>query len=244
MKTRVLSGMVYMAILIAAYVLKVLVHDLCFDLLIYAFALIGTHEIVNAVGDKLTKSQKVLVFAFAIVGIPLIAIAEVYGRGVYASAVCFLVFTVLNLCLFVVKHEESTPENVGMSFFCAVYPTLMLVPLVLVNHIVDTATMEKYAFNSNLAILLIWVISPISDTFAYLFGKFLRGKFQIGIFIAGQGDSQVSFTVIFDGAENFQLKFGTIFINDGNKIRTVFVLHHGAPPNLRIFHPYYTRLTL
>mgnify|MGYP003301693540 CR=1 FL=1 len=177
MKTRVLSGMVYMAILIVAYVLKVLVHDLCFDLLIYAFALIGTHEIVNAVGDKLTKSQKVLVFAFAIVGIPLIAIAEVYGRGVYASAVCFLVFTVLNLCLFVVKHEESTPENVGMSFFCAVYPTLMLVPLVLVNHIVDTATMEKYAFNSNLAILLIWVISPISDTFAYLFGKFLRGKF-------------------------------------------------------------------
>ena len=177
MKTRLLSGMVYVTILIIAYVLKVLVHDLCFDLLTYAFALIGTYEIVNAVSDKLTKSQKVLVFAFAIVCIPVVAFSELYGFGVYASAVSFSVFALLNLCLFVVKHEETTPENVGMSFFCAVYPTLMLVPLVLANHIANTATMEKYAFNSNLAILLILVISPIADSFAYLFGKFLRGKF-------------------------------------------------------------------
>ena len=177
MKTRLISGTVYVAILAIAYALKALVHDLCFDLLIYAFALIGTSEIVNAVGDKLTKTQKVLVFAFAVVCIPFVAVAELYRLGVQTTSVCFLVFAVLNFCLFVLKHEETTPENVGMSFFCAVYPTLMLVPLVLANHIVDTPTMEKYAFNSDLAILLILVISPISDTFAYLFGRFLRGKF-------------------------------------------------------------------
>lgn len=177
MKTRLLSGIVYVAILAVAYLLKVLVHDLCFDLLIYAFALIGTYEIVKAVSGELTKSQKVLVFAFAVLCIPFVAVSDLYRRGVHMTSVCFSVFAVLSLCLFVVKHEETTPKNVGMSFFCAVYPTLMLVPLVLANHIVDTAIMEKYAFNSNLAILLILVISPISDTFAYLFGKFLRGKF-------------------------------------------------------------------
>ena len=63
MKTRFLSGVVYVAILAAAYALKVLAHDLCFDLLIYAFALIGTREIVNAVGGQLTKVQKGLLFA-------------------------------------------------------------------------------------------------------------------------------------------------------------------------------------
>lgn len=177
MKTRFLSGMVYVAILVTAYLLKVLVNDLCFDLLIYAFALIGTSEIVKAVGDKLTKTQKGLVFAFAIACIPLVALAELSGGGVRMSSVCFGVFAVLNLCLFVLKYEETTPQNVGMSCFCAVYPTLLLVPLVLANHIADVTAIEKYAFNSNLAILLILVISPISDTFAYLFGKFLRGKF-------------------------------------------------------------------
>jgi phosphatidate cytidylyltransferase len=177
MKTRLISGIVYVAILAVAYALKVLVHDLCFDLLIYAFAIIGTREILNAVGDKVTKSQKALVFAFALICIPSVAVGDLFRRGVHVGAVCFAVFVALNLCLFVIKYEETTPQNVGMSFFCAAYPTLMLIPMVLANHIVDTATMEKFAFNSNLAILLILVISPISDTFAYLFGMFLRKKF-------------------------------------------------------------------
>ncbi|MBR2341262.1 MAG: phosphatidate cytidylyltransferase [Clostridia bacterium] len=177
MKTRFFSAVVYLAILAVAYLLKVFVHDLCFDVLTYVFALLGTREIVNAVGANLTKSQKGLVFAFAGLCIPATAVAELYRLGAQASLFCFFVFAVLNLCLFVVKHEETTPKNIGESLFCAVYPTLMLVPLVLVNHIPDTAIMQKYAFNSNLAIFLILVISPISDTFAYFFGKFLRGKF-------------------------------------------------------------------
>ena len=177
MKTRFFSALVYMAILGIAYLLKVFVHDLCFDLLIYAFALIGTYEIVRAVGESLTKTQKGLVYSFAGLSIPLVAVAELYRFGMQAGFLCFFLFAALNFCLFVIKHEETTPKNVAASLFCAVYPTLLLLPLVFVNHIEATPTMQKYAFNSNLAIFLILIISPISDTFAYLFGKFLRGKF-------------------------------------------------------------------
>lgn len=177
MKTRFVSAVVYMAILGIAYLLKVFVHDLCFDLLIYAFALLGTREIVNAVGGELTKTQKFLVFAFAAVCVPFVAFADLYKLGIEASWAVFFAFATLNFCLFVIKHEETTPQNVGTSFFCAVYPTLLLVPLVLVNHVTETAVMQRYAFNSNLAVLLILIISPISDTFAYLFGKFLHEKF-------------------------------------------------------------------
>ena len=103
MKTRFLSAVVYMAILFIAYLLKVFVHDLCFDLLIYAFALLGTLEIVNAVGGKLTKTQKFLVFVFAFSCVPFVAVADLYKLGIEASWAIFFAFAALNFCLFVFK---------------------------------------------------------------------------------------------------------------------------------------------
>jgi phosphatidate cytidylyltransferase len=166
-----------MAVLAAAYVLKTLAHDLWFDALIYAFSLIGTSEIVKAMGERLTRSQRILVFSLAAVCVPCVSFALLYGVGVQVALACFFVFALLSLGLFVLKYEETNVENVGLSFLCAIYPTLMLLPMVFVNHIGSGTIAEKFAFNSDLAILLILVVSPISDTFAYLFGKFLRGKF-------------------------------------------------------------------
>jgi phosphatidate cytidylyltransferase len=166
-----------MATLLAFYLLKIFVHDLCFDALIYAFALIGTCEMTRAFKEKLTKAEKVIVFAFAIVCIPVTAVGDLYRRGLHVAAICFAVLALSLLALLVLCYEETTPENLGLSFLSAVYPTAMLVMLILANHVVETETMAKLAFNSNLAILLIFVVSPISDTFAYLFGRFLKGKF-------------------------------------------------------------------
>ena len=177
MKLRAITGVLYMATLLAFYLLKVFVHDLWFDVLIYAFALIGTYEITRAFKDKLTKAEKVIIFAFAILCIPATAIGDLYRRGLHVAAVCFAVFALALLTLLVFRYDETTPENLGLAFLSAVYPTAMLVMLILANHIVETETMVKLAFNSNLAILLIFVVSPISDTFAYLFGRFLKGKF-------------------------------------------------------------------
>lgn len=177
MKTRFFTGVAYMAVLAVVFILKVLVHDLCFDVLIYAFSLLGTFEMVKALDKKLTKAQRFSVFAFAGLCVPCVAVAQAYSFGLQAASLCFFAFAVVSLCLFVFNHEETNPENVGLSFLCAVYPTLILVPMVFVNHIAEAVSIEKYAFNSNLAIFLILIVSPISDTFAYLFGKFLRGKF-------------------------------------------------------------------
>ena len=177
MKTRFFTGVAYMAVLVIAYVLKTLAHDLYFDALLYAFSLIGTSEIVKAVGDKLTRLQRILVFSFAGMCVPCVAFAEIYGLGAQAALLCVFAFVLVSLCLFVFKYEETSLENVGLSMLCAVYPTVLLLPMVFVNHVAGGVETEKFAFNSDLAILLILVVSPISDTFAYLFGKFLRKKF-------------------------------------------------------------------
>ncbi len=177
MKLRAITGVLYMATLLAFYLLKIFIHDLCFDALIYVFALIGTYEITRAFKDKLTKSEKAIIFVFTLLCIPATAVGDLYRRGLHVAAVCFAIFALALLTLLVFRYEETTPENLGLSFLSAVYPTAMLVMLILANHIVETEMMEKLAFNSNLAILLIFVVSPISDTFAYLFGRFFKGRF-------------------------------------------------------------------
>ena len=187
MKQRVISGTCYVAILLGFFLLKIYVHDFCFDLLIYAFALLGTFEVLRAMKDKMTKTERVIVFIFTVICIPACALSEYYFRyGLHVTSVCFVGMGTVLLSLLVLRHEETTPENLGVSFFASLYPTLLLMVLVLVNHVSDPVAVQqgKYpdalaaiAFNSDLLILFVFAISPISDTFAFFFGRFFKKNF-------------------------------------------------------------------
>ena len=180
MKIRLITGTCYIAVLLVFYLLKIFVSDLFFDALIYAFALIGTFEMTRAMGERITRAEKIAVFVFAAVCLPACALAEEFaGLGVEAAAICFFALAVALLSLLVARHDETTPENLGVAFLSAVYPTLLLVLLSLANHIgaEETARLAEFAFNSDLAILFIFVISPFADSLAYVFGRFLKGKF-------------------------------------------------------------------
>lgn len=177
MKLRAITGSAYIFTLVAFFALKLLVHDLFFDALLYAFALVGTFEITRAFSEKLTKAEKITVFAFAFICIPATAVSACFGYGVYAVGFCVIAFAIACLSLFVFRYDETSVESLGVALLSGVYPTVLLSLLVLTNHLPVTATMAKYAFNSSLALLMIFTISPCADVSAYLFGKFLRGKF-------------------------------------------------------------------
>lgn len=178
MKIRLITGTCYIAVLLVFFLLKIFVHDLCFDALIYFFALVGTFEMTRAMKDRITKAEKIVVFVFAAVCIPACALFETFfGCGLQAAAVCFFAAAVALLSLLVARHEETTPENLGVAFLSSVYPTLLLSLLVLTNHIAGDETLEKFALNSDLAILFVFVVSPFADSLAYVFGRFLKGKF-------------------------------------------------------------------
>lgn len=197
MKIRLITGASYVAVLALFYVLKIFVSDLCFDALIWLFSLIGTFEMIRAFGvagtkaqtegeevdtatneNGLTKAQKVGLYIFAALCIPACALMqEYYSFGVQTAAGVFFVFSIYTLSLLVARHDETGLENTGKTFFVAVYPTLMLVLLSLSNHLVEIKGLEEYAFNSDLAILCIFVISPFADSIAYVFGRFLKRKF-------------------------------------------------------------------
>ncbi len=178
MKIRLISGSCYVAILILFYCLKIFVHDFCFDALIYAFALIGTFEMLRAMQGRVTKAQRTTVFAYAALTIPLCAVAEnYYGNGLAVVCGMTLLLAVVLLSLLVFDHDETNVENLGVALLSAVYPTLLLCVLTFVNHMVSPQSLEKYGFNSSLALLFIFVVSPCADSIAYVFGCTLKKRF-------------------------------------------------------------------
>lgn len=187
MKKRLISGICYAAVLLGFFLLKIFVHDFCFDVLIYAFAVLGTLEILRVMKDKMTKAERVIVFVFTVICIPACALSEYYFRyGLHVTSVCFVAMGTVLLSLLVLRHEETTPENLGVSFFSSLYPTLLLMVLVLVNHVSDPVAvlqgkypeaLGKIAFNSDLLIVFVFAVSPVSDTFAFFFGRSFKKHF-------------------------------------------------------------------
>ena len=178
MKKRLISGLVYAGILVGCFLLKIFVHDFFLDGLLYLFALLGAFEVLRAVKGKITKTEGVLCYGFAIVAIPACALFEYFfGLGLVTVGVCFLIFAVCVIVLLVFDYEKTTIENVGVSLLSGVYPTLLLCLLVLVNHAVTTPNLAKVGFDSHLLILFIFIISPMADSFAYLFGMTMGKKF-------------------------------------------------------------------
>ncbi len=171
MKIRLISGSCYIALLVAFFCLKIFVHDFFFDGIIYAFALIGTFEILRAFQEKTTWGQRCVTYAYAIVAIPSVAICEYFfGAGLLVMGVAFFAYAVAVLALLVFDYAKTTLEGAGLSLLSAVYPTFLLCLLVLTNHAVATPAMEEFAFDSRLLILFIFVVSPCADSIAYVFG--------------------------------------------------------------------------
>ena len=175
MGIRLISGSVYVLILACAYLMKIFINDLCFDALIYAFALIGAFEMLRATKEKTTKAERGLSYAFAITSIPVCALGEYFfGAGLLWTAIAFFVFSAALLSLLVIRHEETTLEGLGVAFLSAVYPSLLLCLMSLCNHLPGSERFQEFAINGDLAILFIFVISPVADSLAYVFGRFLK----------------------------------------------------------------------
>lgn len=182
LRTRLLTGTAYVLTLLLFFALKIFVHKLCFDLLILAFTVVGTYEMIRAFREKLHISQIVVITIFSVLIVTTYAISdfiftdiykitlpqdnplEAVGRN-YAPHITLVVFLAGLALLFgmmVFCHKNATLESTGYALIALIYPTVFLTILTVCNHL------ERY---SDLALLLIFVISPFADSLAYVFGR-------------------------------------------------------------------------
>lgn len=198
MRKRVISAAVYVAVIVGFFCLR-LVDKRLFGILIYAFSLIGTYEMVHAFSAKrilengkdevpdqsfdflpqtdgtpatdmaLSLSQKAAVYVYALLFTPSYYIVEWLWptNGYRGMLIGTFVLGLALLCLLVIDHKNTDLRNTGAAMLCGFYPTAMLSTMILANAFSDA---------SALALLLIFVISPVADTFAFFVGSVFGGK--------------------------------------------------------------------
>ena len=168
MRKRIISGAVYVGILTAFFLLRELVYSRIFDLFIYFLMVAGTFEIARATKMLTIKGSFYLSILYALALIPTYYMFEhilFFGYGKLAVLYLFALMVVINLVLGIILNAE--PKKLFWTILLYVYPALLLYLMFLTN---DT---NVHAFTM---LILAFVISPISDTFAYFVGSKIGGK--------------------------------------------------------------------
>lgn len=187
MVKRLITGVVYIAVLLAFYTARVLCRGyfygtLIFDALILLFSVIGTYEMCRALGDKIDALQRGLVQFFSAGVIVCYAVSDTVYKYLqstsesivnYSPNLTFVVFMAGIAVLFslpVFRHVKTSLESVAYSLFALIYPSVFLLVLSGVNHM---------PFYAEVGILFVFAICPFADCFAYLFGMLFKKKFPM-----------------------------------------------------------------
>ena len=175
---RIGVGILYMAILIGFFMLKIFVNDFLFDFIVLAFSVLGTFEICRAFKHKITRTQAVIVMIFTTLTVLTFCVSDFvfmevfevkWGQSNYTPLITLVVFIAglaVILGLLVLAHQKTSLESTGYTLIAYVYPLVFLLILAGCNHL------QKY---SDAAILFIFLICPFCDSLALVFGR-LFGK--------------------------------------------------------------------
>lgn len=181
MKKRLITGILYIGIIVGFFFLRN-IHPWFFGILVYAFSLIGTYEMVHACSYRkpledgtegepafaMAPSQKAAVYVFAALFTPVYYLVEYLfpQSGFRGMLNLSFLFALALLCLLVFDHKRCSLQGAGGAMLCAFYPTALLSTMLLANDL-EAGT---------LALLIIFVISPVADTFAFVVGSIFKGK--------------------------------------------------------------------
>ena len=167
---RLISSAVYVAVVTGFFLLRQLTpYPQLFDILIYFFIAAGTFEVARAVSPFSVKGTVVGSTVYALLFTPVFFVADQFlfeGKGWLFA----LNFAALSLLVLAVRCliEKTDMQTFAVSALPLAYPSLLALTMLLSN-----ALPEPKGF---LALLTLFVISPCSDTMAFLTGSLIGGK--------------------------------------------------------------------
>ena len=138
----------------------VTIGDILFDLFILIMAVVSTYEYERAFSDKLLKTEKVIIFIY-----PFAVYISYCFKGLGWAFGAMLFLFLLLLAQLVFEYDKISLESIGISLFTMIYPSTILVSLLVINRY---PTLEP--------LLMVFAITPCADTFAYFVGSIVKGK--------------------------------------------------------------------
>lgn len=149
-----------MSVFEGVFLKPVTIGDMLFDLFILIMAVISTYEYERAFSDKLLKTEKAIIFIY-----PFAVYISYCFKGLGWAFGAMLFLFLLLLAQLVFEYDKISLESIGISLFTMIYPSTILVSLLVINRY---PTLEP--------LLMVFAITPCADTFAYFVGSIVKGK--------------------------------------------------------------------
>ncbi len=163
---RTVTGAIYVAVLTAFFLLREFVDSRLFHILTCFLLVGGTIEVVNALKDFIPKFIKVLAITASALLLPVYLIVKHFAPS---FSIITLFIYILLLIVFIVLHSiivKNAFKRTLTWLLPFLYPMLLLAFMILAND----------SDNGFIILLLSFVVSPLSDTFAYIVGSLIGGK--------------------------------------------------------------------
>lgn len=174
MLKRTVTGAIYVATIVVFFLLRNHVDYRLFDVLTFLFCAVGTFEVARAVKAYLFKGIFALSVFYGAAFVPVFCIFEFFipFNGVYACLIAFAaaIIGVFIAAAFSRRNGDGGSARLAFNFLPFFYPAPLLLNILCANGLQ----------NGFICLLLIFVVSPCADTFAYLVGmtynKIRKGK--------------------------------------------------------------------
>ena len=167
MLKRTATGACYVAVLTAIFLLRQFVDYRIFHALTCFFAVYGTLELARALKSRVIKGSFTASIIYSALFVPLYCIGEYLVKNGWGWLFAIDLTAIMLIVVSVYSLIKSVDGKTFIStILLYVYPTLFLLTMLLANDL------ESNAF---IALLMAFVVSPCSDTMAYLTGSLIGG---------------------------------------------------------------------
>lgn len=163
MLKRTLTGACFVAVVVGFFLLKELVDSRLFSILIWFCCGMGTFELARAVKKYTGKKTFILSVVYGIIFVPAYAITEYFicvGYGIFAVLILTLLTLIINAIFCHVENgniKDFLVKGLGV-----IYPSWLFLTMLIIAGMSGAKSL--------IGLLLIFVISPLTDTLAYLVG--------------------------------------------------------------------------
>lgn len=162
MKTRSISSVAFVAVVVGFFLLRQFIYEPLFNVLIWFFIAMATFELARALKEFSAKGNFFVAVIYGILFTPLYCVLE-YAIKTQYTGLFMLAFALAGVIYAVVLCAiEKCFSKFAATFLPYVYPSLLMLTVLLAGDLG-----EPTAF---IALLLIFVVSPCADSLAYLVG--------------------------------------------------------------------------
>lgn len=215
MKTRSITALFIAAVYVGTVLLSIYVHAIFFDIFVLMVALAGGLEICRAIDKKFTPVVDIFVVLYTIFGYLAFFFIEKYADTGLGIAGFFGVLVVLSaVCyLYCGCSKTKTSRNATSTVLCMIYPATILSYMLSLNYFAPSFRVS--------AILLVFIVSCLTDTLAYLVGSTLKGpklcpkispkktvSGAIGGLVGGIGGAMIVYALAYNGVLHASLFTG------------------------------------